>query len=129
MDGTGLGSSQRSASTHSGVNAIEMITTAVSTAPVCASKMPAAAAAPYSTNANSPPCASKAARVVASACEARNARATAYTPTDFTSMNTTTAARMSGHSRATADRSRDMPTPRKNKPSRMPRNGSTSASN
>ncbi|KAG0735068.1 hypothetical protein G6F24_018810 [Rhizopus arrhizus] len=46
MEGVGLGSNQRSASTHSGVSAIEMMTTAVSTAPVCASKIPAAAAAP-----------------------------------------------------------------------------------
>ena len=44
-------------------------------------------------------------------------------------MNTSTAAKISGHSRATADRSSDMPTPRKNRPSKIPRKGSTSASN
>ena len=50
-----------------------MMTTAISTAARWASKMPTAAAAPYSTKANSPPCANSAARVSASPWEARSA--------------------------------------------------------
>ncbi|MNI49750.1 hypothetical protein D3C73_1043750 [compost metagenome] len=46
IDCSGLGKSHRSASTHKGVSAMEIMTTAVRTAPVCASKMPAVAAAP-----------------------------------------------------------------------------------
>ncbi|MNT59981.1 hypothetical protein D3C72_1975350 [compost metagenome] len=90
------GISQRSDSTASGVRAIDKITAAVSTAFTRASTMPVAAAAEYSTNANSPPCAISMVRCRASPCFALVNRATAYTPTPLTNMQATTPPSSSG---------------------------------
>ena len=129
MSGGGsAGISQRSDSTASGVSAIERMTTAVSTALTCACTMPAAAAAANSTKANSPPCAINMVRCSASACPALAPRATAYTPAPLTTMQASTPPSSTGQSCSTSCRSSDMPTLMKNRPSRMPRNGSTSAS-
>ena len=76
VSGAACGSSQRSAPTASGVSAIDRITTAVSTAFMGPSMMPAPCAAVYSTKANSPPCAISTVRCTASAWRARNSRAT-----------------------------------------------------
>ncbi len=69
------GSSQRSDSMASGVRAIDRMTAAVSSALTCAAMMPLAAAAAYSTKANSPPWAISRARSSASGWRARATRA------------------------------------------------------